>query len=347
MNKILTVYNICEKTNPVNQPNKLYSDNIDNYIKSINSILDQSYPAGFHKVVVSACMNSVSNLNILKNEFGNKIEIVRYNEPYTVNITFNKTVQECIKKYGIFDGYLYVESGVIFYQYDFVNNKIDENDYRNKNILGTIDNTMNIKNEKNEHVYSMITIQVSIDSGLGEWFRDYDSLKQTDYYLRNQDLIVPVGRATNLHCQLFTDELYMKFEGRIIPDVFKAHCTESVFSFLNASIMRKWVVLPDLIIYHNHNVDGSSAYFEAQSILGGSWNNLLYGRNASDFINDPEAIDAGLGYEEIRKIMVHKADIFDENGFSKDHNKLKAIIKKYLYLRKDELDYDKINVSWM
>lgn len=327
-NRILIVYNICQKDR----------DNTNHYINAIKSILNQDYPNSEYKLIVSACMNSIDSLNRLKNEFGNKIEIIRYNEPYTVNITFNKSVQESVKKFGRFEGYLYVDSGIIF---------------DNPDILKTISDRMNHRDTDSNRIYSMIAVQVSVDSGVGEWFKvgdyddDYDYLRQTDYIVKNQDLIIPVGKAVNLHVQLFSDEVFSEFDTRIIPDVFKAHCSESVFSFLNSVIKRKWIVIKDLVVYHNHNVDGGSTYFNAQSeTYGGSWNNLLFGRNALDFVRNEEAIDAGLGYEEIRSIMIHMADKFDESGYSKCPEKLKAVIMKYLYLTKEELDYDNIKI-WM
>ena len=45
-----------------------------------------------------------------------------------------------------------------------------------------------------------------------------------------------------------------------------------------------------------------------------TWNNLLYERDALDFINDPEAYYAGLGYEECNDIMNHNSKSYDEEG---------------------------------
>jgi hypothetical protein len=98
-----------------------------------------------------------------------------------------------------------------------------------------------------------------------------------------------------------------------------------------------------MMILHYPSLEGASASFAWNSVEHkNSWNNLLHGRNALDFINDQEAIDAGLGYEECGGIMMHKKDAFDENGYSKNPEKLKEIIKKYMFLTKEELDYDEI-----
>ncbi|MBU0778359.1 hypothetical protein KKH23_04700 [Patescibacteria group bacterium] len=63
-------------------------------------------------------------------------------------------------------------------------------------------------------------------------------------------------------------------------------------------------------------------------------------------MNDPEAINAGLGYEEIAMIRVHKSDMYDENGFSRYPEKLKRVILKYLYSSKQEIDYDRLAFSF-
>ena len=57
-----------------------------------------------NKVVVSACKNSDSAIKRIKDMFGDKVEVCRIQDLYTVNVTFNKTVQEKVKKYGAVDG---------------------------------------------------------------------------------------------------------------------------------------------------------------------------------------------------------------------------------------------------
>lgn len=305
LSKILTIYNICQKD----------KDNTDHYINSIRSILNQNFAD--HRVVISACKNSDTCIRRLRNEFGNKIDILLYGE-LTANITFNKTVRECIKKYGNFQGYLYIDSGITL---------------TDPNIIGSISERMDTG------IYSMITVQTDTDN-ISRLVLGFDWVIGNDY-------IIPIGKGCNCHCQLFTHDLYETYGGKIIPDVFKAYCTESVFSFLNAAIKKKWVIIKDIIIHHHHGLDGASTYFACISErFGTPWNNFLFGRNTFDFMNDPEAINAGLGYEEIAGIMMHKSDMYDENGFSRDPEKLKMVILKYLYSNKQEIDYDNLAFSF-
>ena len=93
-------------------------------------------------------------------------------------------------------------------------------------------------------------------------------------------------------------------KGKIIPDVFAAYCTESTFSFLTAAVASKWIILKDLQVKHLKGVDGaSSSQPHGSLVYGNSWNNLLYGRDARDFIFNQDAIQSGLGYEECNKII--------------------------------------------
>jgi len=308
--KLLTVFNICQKDR----------DNCNDYIKSIRSILDQNLEDTDieNKVVVSAVRNSDTCLRRLRSEFGDKIDIIYYGEIWTVNITFNKTIQEVIKRFGgIFSGYVYIDSGVTL---------ID------RNVIKTMGELLRTD------LYSMITIQTDSDNGFTGWL-GFD-------LVRGQDFIIPVGRACNLHCQLFSNELFEAYGNRTMPDVFAAYCTESVFSFMNSAIRKKWVVAKDIIVRHHHGLDGGSMYFDKSSNkFGNSWNNLLFGRNALDFINDPEARDAGLGYEEINGVMIHKSDMYEDN-FSKDKDRLKNVILKYLFSNPGELDYSNITYTY-
>lgn len=308
MNKLLTVFNICQKDR----------DNCDNYVTSIRSILNQNLDGIDHKLVISAVRNSDPCLRKLRSEFGNQIDIVYYGEISTVNITFNKTIQEVVKRFGGFDGYIYIDSGVTL---------------TDSNAIKTMSDLLDTKQ------YSMITIQTDTDNGFPGWLY-FD-------FVRGQDFIMPAGRACNLHCQLFSSELFETYGSRIMPDVFAAYCTESVFSFMNSAIHKKWVIAKDIVVHHSHGLDGGSMYFEKiSSRFGTPWNNLLFNRDANDFINDPEAIEAGLGYEEIHNIFIHKGDKHENDVFSKDPERLKRVILKYLFTNHGELDYAKIPYTY-
>ena len=125
--------------------------------------------------------------------------------------------------------------------------------------------------------------------------------------------------------------------------MFSAFCTESTFSFVAASVGKKWAILRDRILIHNKSVDGASLCVPHVSpVTNTPWNNLLGSRNALDFIHSQEAIEAGLGYEECNNIMIHRKEAYDDQSLPLAPQKLRECIKKYFYLSDEELDYSKV-----
>lgn len=296
-NKILVVFNICGIKGRINT---------DYYISAINSILDQDFD-GFH-VTLSSCKSSPIELNKLKKIFGDRISYYITDELRTVNVTFNHAVIKTVENLGEFDGYLYVDSGIHF--------------QNQKNIL------QQIYNLYKSGPYGMVTVSASNDTGFPEWLPFAQPPKE--------DYIIPVGRACNLHCQLFSNELYKEFY-KIIPDIFVAYCTESVFSFYCAAIKTKWIILGNYIVYHDKGIDGATAGFDHTGPKGRNWDNLFEG-SVLDWKNDPRAQANGFGFEEMQGIFYHNKSQYDENGFCINED-LKEYIKEKLYMK---LDYSTI-----
>lgn len=299
----LVVYNTCG----------IRSDNTNHYIKCLKSILNNktSYKT---KVVMSSCLNSNFCRNSIRSEFGESVEIIEIDKPYTVNITFNKSCKEMIKKYGNFKGYLYLDSGI-----DFENN---ENAFE-KGFKSFLEND-----------YGILSFQVNNDHGMFN--------AGVSFPVLSKNHIIPLGGSVNGHADLFSHSIYEKFNN-LWPDVFAAFCTESTFSFLAASVLKQWAILCDIVLNHNKSVDGASVSVPHVSVkTNTSWNNLLFGRDALDFINDPECIESGLGYEECNKIMMHNPKAYDQLNIPLHPEKLSQCIKKYFYLSESELNYNTI-----
>ena len=311
------------------------AENIKYYVASIDSILNQNFED--YKIVISMFKNTFACKKALAQKFGNKISYVFYDEGVlSINQTFNKTVQICVEKFGNFEGYLYVDSAVLFGTYE----RTDNNFKPNPDVVKEMYNIFK------SGPYSMATLQVDLDAGYQQIGYKYQVSPGAPAQILGKDFIIPVGKAVNLHVQIFSHELYESFGGIMWPDVFAAYCSESTFSFLNATIQKKWIIMKDVVVHHRPSLEGASASFSHHSLkYGNPWNNLLCGRNALDFIKDPEAIESGLGYEECNQIMMHKEEAYDENGYAKYPDKLREIIKKYFFLSKDEFDYDKIKYN--
>ena len=106
--------------------------------------------------------------------------------------------------------------------------------------------------------------------------------------------------------------------------------------------------MADKQVNHHRSIDGASSGFNHHSPENNnSWNNLLYGRDALDFINDKEAHSVGLGYEECNGILNHDVNAYDESGFAKYPDKLLEKVNKYFFLNKEELNYDKIKCKFI
>jgi hypothetical protein len=306
--KILTIYNTCG----------IHRNNTEWYSKCLRSVLDQDYSD--NKIVMSSCVNSEACIRSIKEQFQDLVEVVYFPDRYIVNTTCNKTIQVMVEKYGEFDAYLFLDSGVYFTDPQSISKAVQS-----------------IK----ENNYSMLTLQTDTDTGfITIGYQDYSSVPQ----IVDQDFVFPMGHACNLHCQFFSNDIFKAFGNKIIPDVFAAFCTESTFPFLNAAVGKKWGILKDVMVPHNKAVDGpSSSQPHFSSSHNNTWNNLLYGRDARDFINDPEAISCGLGYEECAGVMMHNKSAYDGNENAIFPEKLKSAILKYFFTNESDLDYNNID----
>ena len=251
----------------------------------------------------------------LQKQFGNAISYNFIEDVHTVNVTFNHTVKAVSKKLGYFDGYIYVDSGM--------------NTNKQTNILQEI----NLRSQSKK--YGMITVQSSNDTGYEGWFG-----KTETYTFKENDFIIPVGKCCNLHFQYFNNELLRYYNG-LMPDIFKAFCTESVFSFLNAALNLKWIIMKDIAVFHNKAADGPVSGFSHVGNSNTPWNNLLGDLKIEDVVVNDYAKSLGMGYEEYQKIMLHDPNLFTEDGFAKDP-RLKKFIKSNLFVDSTIVNYDNI-----
>ena len=308
-NKVLLVYNTCG----------IRGDNTEHYIKCIRTFLNQKFDG--LEIVLSSCKNSSQCIKEIYAAFGDKISYCLTPELYTVNVTFNNAVRQSVAKHGEFDSYLYVDSGCWFNDDDIV---------------------QKIYSCLRSGPHGIIALQVDNDEALNVLDPKFAHTTE-DMQITGANYTIPIGKSINQHVHLFSSEIYKNCKGKIHPDIFAAHCSESVFNYIAAAASQRWVILADLQVNHLRSIDGASSGFSHHSAVhGNTWNNLLYGRNANDFINDPEAYEAGIGYEECNNIMNHNPDAYDENGFAKYPDKLLEKVNQYFFLTDKELNYDEI-----
>jgi len=303
MTKYLIVFNTCE----INIPN------LDWYIQCIDNLLEtECDDTKFNfDLAISGCMLTDNTKKVLKEKYKDKAFLNYIDCRLPVNITFNHTVNKIVDKVGRYDGYVYFDSGV-----NVANDKHFLKEIHERFITGK---------------YEMVSLQTDTDTGF--WIFGLHG------YFYDHDFVVPVGKACNLHVTCFGDTLLKQYR-KILPDIFLAYCTESVFSFMTAALESRWVIIKDLILEHKKSVDGASAGFDHTGPKE-PWNNLYGGLDMLDIIRDPNAQALGLGYEECHNILPHNPEKFTDRGFAKEPE-LKNYIRDKLFLQDDVLNYSHI-----
>lgn len=303
MPKLLVIYNTCE----------IRRNNLMWYIDCLNNLLRQDYPD--FKVAISGCRMTEASKAGLKRRFGKNLIYSFIDEDQTISVTFNHTVNTIVKQLGEFDGYVYIDSGM--------------NTQNQTHALKEI----GVRAQTGE--YGMLTVQSTTDTGYEGWFG-----KTETYTFTGEDFPVPLGKCCSLHFQYFNPKL-LNYYGKLLPDIFKAHCIESVFSFMNAALKLKWVFIKDLAISHIKGADGPCLGFEQIGPFGKTWNNLLGGIDVHKVLVNDTARKLGMGYEEMAHVMDHDPAMYDTNGFA-IHDELKNFIRDNLFVKKNIVDYDTI-----
>jgi hypothetical protein len=304
-NKLLVVYNTCGFSG---------REHIDWYIDCIQNILNQDFED--YRVVLSSCGNTLCSVKKLVQTFGNQISYNFINDRITVNMSFNHSVRKCVQEFGEFEGYLYIDSGINFRD--------------NKNVLKDI-----YKLFKSNDNLGMVTVQASNDNGFSQWLG-------IDGFVENEHFTVPIGRACNLHTQVFSNEIFQAFDNKIIPDIFVAYCTESVFSFLAAAVSQQWVIMKDLVLEHLKSIDGATCGFNHTGLKGDNKNNLFCDLDIYEICKDSEAWDSGFGYEEMQGVFFHDPKKY-KDGMVEDPQRLKEFIRTRMFLTKSQFDYETVN----
>jgi hypothetical protein len=311
-------------------------ENVERYISSIHSILNQNF--NDFRVVLSSCQNSKAVRDRLMSEFKNRISYSFIDDVLPVNITFNKSVQSSVSNLGKSDGYLYIDSG------------IDMSD--------DLEALSKLYDLHKSGPNGMTASRVDCDAGYWLWFGQgvpgwdphVSPTPQQDFecsqaMFRDGSFTVPIGKTVNLHLQIFDNSIFESFDGRLMPDIFASHSTEGVFSFINSCLNKKFVVHKDVFVRHLTAMDGGSSGFrpERAGVQGYRHTISFSKKTIMDVVDSQEAKNCGFGYEECQSILMHDKLKFDECGFSMDPERLKKFLLEGFYLSKEEFDYENIN----
>ena len=314
MRKLLVIYNTSEILCPSNVPH---------YIDSLRSILSQTIYDSFgedFKVAVSGCMMTDRTKQQLYSTFGNHLSYNFVEENLPLSITFNDTIDRCTERYGEFEGYLYVDSGIDFWD-----------------PCQRFDALQRLWDVYKSGPYAITNAMPSNDDGSSWWGIQYK---------QGEDFIFPVGKTTNLHCAIFSQD-WKSFYKRVLPDIFASNAMESVFPHMSAAIHRKNIITQKVHVKHMTNLDGASGGSRMPSPdripmsdtfqTGGQ----LFKTKKTIDKKYVEGYQFGAGFEECVDYWKHDPSKFDSEGYALDPA-LKEFYKKEVYLSQDEFDYRNI-----
>lgn len=305
MKKYLVIYNTCE----------IRKNNLFLYIDGIDHLLNQKSNGFKYDLAVSGCRLHESTKIALFKRYGKKLIYFYTDALYPVNITFNKSVDEIVKVNGKYDGYVFVDSGVITI-FDTVLEEIYNRDITNK--------------------YGIISVQTDTDTGYQSQFG-----LPHGYAFIGQDFIVPVGKCVNIHFNFYPHCFY-EYYGRVLPDIFKASCTESVFYYMVSALKLKWCVIKDIVLKHHHSADGATSLEKYEPPTKPYWNELMCDIDITKAFADPRAKSTGFGYDEWAHTFDHNPAAFDSNGMPLDPNGLGDFLKETVLLSENLFDYNSI-----
>ena len=279
--------------------------NLSYYKAAISSILNQRYDD--FSLIVSGYKVTKETKKALFEEFDHSIMYCWTDFLAPVNVTFNLSCLNFIKNYGRVDGYIYMDSGITFGY--------------NKTVLGTFNDYFNLGD------WGLISMLPDTDCGSWGWFPEG---------LPDSSFIVPIGRTTNLHVCLFSDAI-VEFYGRPLPDIFASNCSETIFSFLASAIGKRYLIIRDFELHHEHSLDGPSCSFPTQHPWDHTYNSP---RSIKEILGDFDGHGGSLGYEEMSNVLKHDPAHY-EQGLCKNGN-LKTFIRDNFFLKKPHFDYDQI-----
>lgn len=288
--KVAVIYNIFGGNGRNNNP--YYIDAIKSLIMQDISAVNGQVDLTNYKICVSGCMIPDNQKWVLWNEFS-YLSMNFTTDLLPVNVTFNQTVMKMKESFGEFDCYIYVDSGINFWNLHYGIRALYETYKSGK--------------------YAIVCAEPSNDKGYEWWDADK---------MMGPIVDIPLGKAMNAHCNLYGKELLDAY-GHILPDIFghdgyTPDTSESVHSFLCAAVGKGMAIDKRVTVFHNHNMDGGSAFRKSEY------------RPLKPIMQMGKAF--GMGWEECNPELgvLHDETQFDEHGHSRNPL-LKDFIKHNLY----------------
>lgn len=310
MNKdLLIVYNMFGY-----QPNReKYYEEIDKIIWHIK----QNNLENSVRLVISAVLKDDITINELKEKYP-EIRIFRYEFRWTLQVSFNKTVNASIIEFNEnYNGYFYISAGLMLGdQEDLLPNLIRINNTGEYGI-------MHLHCLGDANMYCQPSEEIR-ELKLGEWC----------------DFIVAV-----------INKDMRDFYGLTVSDIHGVCCMEATLSYSCSALRKKYVILPNTTCTHQPGSDSERPRYDRHgNDIGTVWVKcgLMWDREYQSFLDDTEAVESGLGYYPNNNnelfpdfTFKHREDKYDSQGLSIDE-RLKFGVKRNFFTNKSEVDYDKI-----
>lgn len=274
-------------------------ENLLAYCRAIEGILDQDCE---FDLVISGCCSSPQVKAMLKDRYSKQAAFSWVDKSYPLPITCNKAIQETNGKY---EGFLYIACDVMTGEHPTVFSKMLA--------------------KMKSGPYGIVSPRIDNDSGYPSWGIQFDG---------ENDVDLPVGKAVNGHCFLFSESLARFYGWRVFPDIFCNHTSESIMTHMAAALNLKWAILGGPLVHHQEHMDGpSSGWMHKFLMRPDETMHAIYERGKA----------LGFGWEECNPSMgcMHDPSKFDQNGFAIDA-RLKHFIRDNCFLRKEEFDYKQV-----
>lgn len=315
--KILSIFNTFSS--------QVESDaQLQGYIDGLSSILMQR--GVDQDVVLSSCLNTAPCRSHLMDLFDDNLFYSFIDELQPLPVTVNLTALKMTTLRGSYDAYLYVDSGV--------------------RLTEEVQIAQLVHNHKDNNA-AMTSAVVNTDGGYYEtlhWGEYVDDYRDIDKHFTHGIYKIPLGGAVNLHFQLFDRSIYESFNSRIYSDIFAGQASESVFTYICASLKKPFILTNDVKVDHLTGMDGASSGFSPAEWVRKGNNRLDHPfKIDSIFRVIREGAPFGLGYQTFSPEGVQPdRSKYDDNGFALTDD-LMYYIRSNLFLNKNQFDYGAIN----
>lgn len=299
-------------------------EDVMSYKKDIDSILwhiNKNNLQNRIRFVISAVLKPERVIDKLKNIIDENIKIFKYENNFSVQVTFNKTTLVAEEYFNEeYEGYLYTSPFFIFPQIDDLFPRIFKNLFSGQ--------------------YGIMHLYADVDNG----GIDYPS---------DVDRILYMGTWAHLNGAIIHRSI-KDFYGVPLSDVHGKSSTEWTYPYVCSALRKKYIILGNSTCHHIPQSDGPQPDYNSRGEKVESYQSndteFLWGLSIEKIKNDKEALESGLGYfcdhdprwekdcQIFENRIQHDTKKYDERSFSIDY-RLKYAVKRNFFVSKEIFNY--------